>query len=305
MLTTCRDPRVSLNNISWNEPLDPFNTSAIYTPGPLMTAALALFGPRSFVNATAGVDEASLSTARSQICQKGAIPFSNMYSMNFENTTSALCDRSTWGQSTANSDAEHPLLEMLFQWTTSLFSDSVSAQTALGTAMFFGVESHLTRTAYATAQDSARAISTSRGTAISRPYISTAGMGIISTLIVWQLAALVVLTLYIYRGPTWTASLDALAIARIAALTEKRHDVLLTSEDDRATLKRLEGVDGLVDVALGDYNVERRGSKAAGFRNRGIPGGSGLGLKAWKSGKNVVRDDDDIPLKDRDARARH
>jgi hypothetical protein len=249
-----------------------------------MTAAIALFGNRSFISTGASVSDSSLSSIRSQICQQGKIPFSNMFNTVVVSIFNSLCDRSTWSQSSTGVSAQHPLLETLYNYTTGLFSDATTAQNALSSAMFFAIESQLGRTAAATAGDSARVISTSRGTAFSKPYVSNTGIGIISALIGLQLAILAALTVYIYRGPTWTSSLDALAVAKIAAYVDKKHDLLLKPDGDAAMMSKLEYVDGL----------ERRGSKAT---TTGLSG-----LKAWKTGKHVVKDDDGIALENRSGR---
>jgi len=259
-----------------------------------MTAAIALFGNRSFINTGASVSESTLSAVRNQICQQGKIPFSNMFTTGVVSTFNGLCDRSTWGQSSAGVNSQHPVLETMYKYTAGLFSDATTAQNALSTAMFFALESQLVRTAAATSGDSARVISTSRGTATSKPYVSNAGIGIISALIGLQLAILAALTVYIYRGPTWTSSLDALAVAKIAAYVDKKHDLLLKPDDDVAMLSKLEYVDGLVDVSNGDQNMERRGSKAT---TTGL-----FKLKAWKTGKHVIKDDDGIALENRSGR---
>ena len=260
-----------------------------------MTAAIALFGNRSFVSTGASVSDSSLSTVRSQMCQQGKIPFSNLFNTGTLSSFTSLCNRSTWSQSPAGVSAQHPVLETLYNHVAGLFSDASTAQIALSTAMFFAIESQLVRTAAATAGDSARTISTSRGTAFSKPYVSSTGIGIISALIGLQLAVLAALTVYIYRGPTWTPNPDALAVAKISAYVDKKHDLLLKPDDDATILSKLEHVDGLVDVSNGDHNVQRTGSKAA---IGGLPGV----LKTWKTGRHVVKDDDGIALENRSGR---
>jgi len=260
-----------------------------------MTAAIALFGSRSFVSTGASVSDSSLSTVRSQICQQGKIPFSNLFNTGIVSAFTSLCDRSTWSQNPTGVSVQHPVLETLYSYVSGLFSDASTAQNALSTAMFFAIESQLVRTAAVTAGDSARTISTSRGTAFSKPYVSSAGIGIISALIGLQLAVLAALTVYIYRGPTWTSSLDALAVAKVSAYVDKKHDFLLKPDDDAAMLSKLEYVDGLVDVTNGTHNMEQRGSKAV---TGGLPGV----LKTWKTGRHVVKDDDGIALENRNGR---
>jgi|SRR5690242_268960 len=104
-----------------------------------------------------------------------------------------------------------------------------------------------------------RVIHTSPGQAVQRPVVSVAALVVLSLLVGLQLIGLAFLAYYIYRVPTWTGALDAMAIARIGA-SVRQHDMLppigpVTQRDRDA----LNNVDGLVGINHGPDNNSRPG----------------------------------------------
>jgi len=101
----------------------------------------------------------------------------------------------------------------------------------------------------------ARTIWTSPGASISRPYKTLAGTVVVSLLIGVQLLGLIYLVWYIYRIPTWTSQLNALAVARI--VKDMGADALppvgAMSKNDWEKLGQL---DGLVGIEEDDPAIE-------------------------------------------------
>jgi hypothetical protein len=94
---------------------------------------------------------------------------------------------------------------------------------------------------------SERPIYTSPGLALVKPSKTLAGTIIVSVVIAMQLVGLGILMWYIYSVPTWTTSLDALAVARIGREVAEGEIPPLgpVSEED---VKKMREVDALVGV---------------------------------------------------------
>ncbi|TDZ39112.1 hypothetical protein C8035_v005705 [Colletotrichum spinosum] len=136
-----------------------FGTRELPTPGPLMTAALSIFGNGSFFHAaTQAVEE------------------------DYDEVARALC-----------------------------------AKRLLGTAVFLANEALLTSTASEGWRSAAREVYSSPGTTVMKPKKTTTGIVVVSVLIGLQVACLVALVYYTCSVPTWTAKLDAFAMAQVGA----------------------------------------------------------------------------------------
>ncbi|KAI9872484.1 MAG: hypothetical protein M1830_001568 [Pleopsidium flavum] len=130
--------------------------------------------------------------------------------------------------------------------------------------------STLTQTADATAERTARNIYSSNGYTTQKPTTSLAWIIIISILVSMQLAGLLYFGVYNCRSPSWTASLDALALARIGTSLKSGDLSPMRSIGDR-DLEALNSIDGFIgledDDATGDsaeYGY-RLGVGAPGF----------------------------------------
>ena len=170
----------SLEN--WVNGMDPFGTYDYVTPGPLMTAALAMFGNESFFYVARNSSSSSFPGPTSQICQAGNIPFTRLTTFaDIEyQYVYAACNNINSVYSEENVEGDNSALElMLFQWF-SIFNrtgtkDSQGhayagnfAKEALEVAMFFANEAWLTQTAAATQPFGARNIYTSPGSPVFR-----------------------------------------------------------------------------------------------------------------------------------------
>ncbi|KAH7096077.1 hypothetical protein FB567DRAFT_48539 [Paraphoma chrysanthemicola] len=98
-----------------------------------------------------------------------------------------------------------------------------------------------------------RKIYTSPGYPILKPNLSVAVLSVMTILIGLQLLGLLCLAWYIYHLPSWTGSLDAMAVAHIGARLGQQNLLLDGVSGDRERDARaLQGVDGLISVV----NVE-------------------------------------------------
>jgi hypothetical protein len=109
----------------------------------------------------------------------------------------------------------------------------------------------LLQTVRKTEGSTARPIRSGAGASVQRPIVSTAGLIIVSILVLLQLVGLAYLAWYIYQIPTWTGMLDALAVARI------------TNSLEKGTVPAMGGMsirdlDGLIETngAIGVVNTE-------------------------------------------------
>lgn len=94
-----------------------------------------------------------------------------------------------------------------------------------------------------------RTVYTSPGTPILKPRIGIAVLIVLSILMSLQLLGLMCLIWYIYHVPSWTAALDAMAMAHIGARLGQQ-DILpagMSGDRERDT-RSLHEVNGLIDV---------------------------------------------------------
>lgn len=108
-------------------------------------------------------------------------------------------------------------------------------------------EAMLVQTAQKTEAYTARPLYTAPGQYIPKPEMSFAGLVLISVLVLLQMVGLLCLTWYIYQVPTWTAMLDALAVARITNSLDKGNIPAIGSMSNKY-LQRLKSIDALVGV---------------------------------------------------------
>ena len=254
-----------------------------------MTSAISLFGNQSFFNtvstsaapANANFTNASSLTALARICRESRIPFTRLNIVNGEQFHS-LCYLDQ-----EEDDGETMLITFIYQWFATFTADS---QEVLSASLFFANEAYLTQTADATALLTARAIYTSPSFTMAKPDIALASTIAISVLMFLELLALSYLTWYIYSAPTWTTSLDALAVARIGASLPAGALPALgpVSRKDMESLRKLDGLVGVEDEEEGEGEaVFHEGGNHTAVRVLGL-GASGLIPRRWKKGEKGV-----------------
>jgi hypothetical protein len=260
-------------------------------PGPLMTSALALFGETSWLstavkyvsnhtyNATSHYNDDYYKNFSWPLFCRG-MPFSTLWASD----SMAFNDRSL-GNSSANfvgwcadfdkymfertSEVEDRELLQITHGFLTAFSPGYSGELGsehrslnnpenlLSSAMFVANRAILTLLSPDVSRSKARELTgrlvyTSPGVIVQKPILSRTNLIILSVLIGLQLLGLSYLTYYLYRVPSWSDQLDAIAMARIgASLTDQGVLPALgpVSKEDLATLQTVGGLIGIVEIS--------------------------------------------------------
>jgi hypothetical protein len=101
---------------------------------------------------------------------------------------------------------------------------------------------------YSSSGVTGRKIYTSPGVTVQRPVLSKAALIILSVLLGLQLLGLGYLTYYLYRFPTWSDQLDAMAMARIGASLDHRGVLPAIGPVSKKDLDSLQTVEGLIGI---------------------------------------------------------
>ncbi|KAL4795823.1 hypothetical protein BDV19DRAFT_388847 [Aspergillus venezuelensis] len=188
-----------------------FGTGSLPTPGPLMSAALALFGNGTLLQAAKDANTQSQQrTAALGICQHSRVPF---FLYGDSNALWGMCYEPVFTE--PDRDLENILPEMVASFM-SLFDSPVPAQQVLEITAFFSNEALLMTTADLGSMLS-RDIYTAPGYTILKPQLSVPGIVVMSVVIALQVAGILALLWFIHSAPSWTVSLNALTLARIGA----------------------------------------------------------------------------------------
>lgn len=242
------------------------------TPGPLTTLAISMFGNQSYFEVARNSTPDTAGQAMFQICQPGTLPFSRLIQSEYGGTDPTPCGFSEgW---TRNGDGPtNDNLRQLLLWSFAPLNNTNFASQMLETGAFFANRAVLRQTADATASTNARTIWSGSGEMILKPVVTNTGIGIISGFLLLQMLSIAILVLYIYHVPTWTDSLDALAIAKLMASLDTDDFGPMGPRDNR-DIRALEKINGLVGVEdeeeLGQTGRIRLGMGAAGVIRRSL-----------------------------------
>jgi hypothetical protein len=110
-----------------------------------------------------------------------------------------------------------------------------------------------------------RNIYTSPGIAVPKPVLPRSGVIIMSVWIGLQLLGLIYLTYYLYRVPSWSDQLDAMAMARIGASLDHRGVLPAIGPVKKQDLVTLQSVGGLIGI------VERSGRRESSATGSVLP----------------------------------
>lgn len=238
---------------NYNRPLDPFDRYDRVTPGPLQTAALALFGRDSFFYAANNASTSDLQSITQSICQAGNIPFLRLDGLAwgiYEQIFSTCNDINS-----AYSYDAGDLDRILYQWFSTFNPATTDAtlsknypKEALEVSMYFANQHWLLEAAKATKWlYSARAIWTAPGLIVAKPVVPLYAKITVSVFMALQLFGLAVLVWYIYSVPTWTEKLDSCAIAQLTHDVESDVFASIRKPDEKA-LQELKSHSGIVGV---------------------------------------------------------
>jgi len=266
--------------------VDDADPSTWKVPGPLMTSALALFGRGSWLSSAANyVSNASSNVTGHNGDYKDAswhlfchgMPFLNLGLLFDKANLSSLnedlhkrelvrtggfanaCDLTD--QATLNGEeARERHVRLATQHLLAAFAPSdvtetyINPETMLTAAMFVANEAFLTTLLSEAKEEQAppggRIIYTSPGFAMQKPFLSRLALIVLSLSIGLQLLGLGYLAYYIYRAPTWSGQLDAMAMARIGASLHSRgvlSAIGVVSKEDIAGLKTVGGLIGVIE----------------------------------------------------------
>ena len=261
--------------------IDSSNPATWRVPSPLMMSALVLFGRGSWLSIAADfvskmppniTDGARIYENSSwQLFCRG-MPFAKLEQLfpaggstsdDFVSLCSSVDQRMFGGYEAREDDvlqATHHLLAAFApvnQWSGSQERTLEKAENLLEVSMFVANRAFLTLYSPDVGDQEmakggslpVREIYASPGLAVQRPVLSNRTVIILSVLIGVQLLGLSYITSYMYRVPTWSDQLDAMAMAQIGASLHDR-DVLPAigpvSKDDIATLQTVGGLIGIV-----------------------------------------------------------
>ncbi|KAF7345007.1 hypothetical protein MVEN_01663500 [Mycena venus] len=247
---TVEDPppdEISMNLVSYGV-ADPFGTSSFNASAPLITAASALFGNNSFLNIVDPHNNLTSAQILTLMCEHGSIPFALPLEILASPDFTAWCfDTEIADNIQRPQDTDSAVAQLMGTWFFNRFNYTYHAEYILDMSMFFANRAVLNKAVMIAQPFAERPIYTSPGLQLIKPSKTLAGTIIVSVLIAMQLAGLGILVWYIYSVPTWTTSLDALAVARIGRGVPEGEIPPLgpVSEED---VKRMREVDALVGV---------------------------------------------------------
>ncbi|KAI9731061.1 MAG: hypothetical protein M1818_007918 [Claussenomyces sp. TS43310] len=238
-----------------------------YTPGPLMTSALAMFGNDSFFNMAA--NSSNNPHPLLSICQANNIPFIRVSTVGVASAVglnevdASVCDNLVQLNFSITDEIWYLENNFLYSWM-SIFNDTSYSKEFLEIGMFLSSESLLLGTVAATFDSYSRAIFSSPGFLVTRPSVTQKGTIAISVLISSELLCLTILVGYIYAAPTWTAKFDSFAVAQLAMTTAEEDVIPPIGPFSKEVRNKLKGVDGLVGVAQdGTHDVGKESPKKA------------------------------------------
>lgn len=196
---------------------------------------MAFFGNGSFFStATHGAATNSTEVLRS-ICRGGAVPLAMFLGgVNYYGSYCYEVDQVD--------DAERTETNLLYMvgGFVSTFWNTNTTRTMLEVSMFAANEILLTTTANMGGYSYSRSIYSSNGYEIVRPVRNIPAIAVVSALLLLQVLAIVWLVYYNSSFPTWTATLDGLAMAKIGReLKDFGLSPLGVNDNTRAQMKKI------------------------------------------------------------------
>lgn len=217
----------------------------IPAPGPLMSAAQALFGNGSFLRLVAeNATKLTPSQTLAAICRPGDIPFSQVTATFVSRYWHMVVCLDPPQDIREITDIDY-LIDKVVSSFLGYFEEPYMAEYVLEIAVFLANQATLQA---ATPQYSARPIYFSPGTLFAKPTKSLAATIAISILIFLQLSGLAMLVRYAMQVPTWTSSPNAITMAQIGrAMKDSELPPIGPVRNDH--LARLGEIDALVGIA--------------------------------------------------------
>ncbi|KAK3331486.1 hypothetical protein B0H66DRAFT_546641 [Apodospora peruviana] len=213
------------------------------TPGPLTIAALALFGSGSFYDLAAWVGNNSI--MNDPLTQALAVSCPFPFKTQLPTLYQYPCDIEYYDDAQSfPASAVHSLI--------SLFNPDRTKTNHLEVAMYLANQALMDMAVSVSQKRSSRAdyIWTTEGLQYRQFVMSTTAMVVVSVLVALQALGMIALLVYSYRVRTWTSTLDALAIARIAHQLKDGDFIrwIGLREVSRKQRKQLGEVNGLIGI---------------------------------------------------------
>lgn len=247
-------------------PLSQMNTSMAITystnKSPLLSIALALFGPGSFADG----QHSSLNSYKSEALgewERGPcierVPFASLMNSHYDTGMSfEYCIESA--------DAKRSPGDVIASWLsifTSNSTDKESIERAFTSAAFLAVDSWMTGINVF----GSLSVKYDPGVEIQVPHIPKSGIMLVSTLLGLHLFSLLVLSLYCAWTPRWTKQLDAFAMMRLGA--SLADDIPFLMARDAEKIRVLDDLPGWI----GDDIKREPGKKEKGVVGKLVLGG--------------------------------
>ncbi|KAK0658726.1 hypothetical protein QBC41DRAFT_287500 [Cercophora samala] len=250
------------------------SSGTLIAPGPLSISAQALFGPGSFFHEARRLSIDSNATwwnAYRTMCTGTGIPFFEEWSLMYRGSCSGAGADGEFLDERRAAEEVRRLLRASFNQLLA------GSPTEIDTAVSFANEAVLTIwPGSSLAPSLVRPIYYNPKAETVKPRITggIAGIAVVSVLLGLQVLGIILLTLYVYSSPTWTETLDSLAIIRIAHQLGGDAEPIskmplrpVGGEKDKEVLEQLGTVSALVGVA--DHPKEVRDVEAASSTGSG------------------------------------
>lgn len=226
--------------------------------GPLMLATHAMFGAGSFFDLAQSIREPN-DTLSQALCQLSPIPFSRL------SLGLSRCDPQDTRSSSTISSSRRGRFASRHGWANDRVEALISniresngtVSGLLNTAMYLANKATLDVAAGPAGVPrreiwDPRQIWRAEGIEIRTPVVSTAGLAVVTVLLGLQVVGILALLWYIYSVPTWTDTLDAMAVTRITRQLAERDEGFLRSDalwDPTAEeICRMQDMDALVGL---------------------------------------------------------
>lgn len=224
-----------------------------------MTTALALFGNSSIIFTAMNATTTNATDVLKGICRSGAVPFGIFFDI-VDPFPSACSMINRLDDADEERIVGVSLRSLVATFVQDYFWNTNTTRTVLEVSMFAANEILLKTTADAGLVLLSRSIYSSNGYQVFKPVKSIAAIAVVSALLFLQVAAIVGLVIYNSSLPTWTSTLDGLAMAKIGK--ELKDSEVLSPLGVRDTsMKKLAEVDGVVGLVENIELVTETGSQ--------------------------------------------
>ncbi|KAH6855474.1 hypothetical protein B0I37DRAFT_423913 [Chaetomium sp. MPI-CAGE-AT-0009] len=263
-----RRPKYPLDSYLLDDGIDPLWDYGTEIPspggglrGPLALAAHAMFGAGSFFELAQSITEPN-DTLSQNLCQLSPIPFqrtdkylarcdpqdtsTNWFTVSDLPTPGRFADPDGWANGRVDA-----LISVIYE-TSNKSTGVIAAAMYLANKATLEVAAGPGSRGFRRWTVEPNQIWRAEGIAIRTHVMSTVGLAVVSMLLGLQVAGILALVCYIYSVPTWTATLNAMAVARITRQLADRDERFLRSDSlwkpTPEEFRQMENTDALVGL---------------------------------------------------------